>query len=112
MVEGPVVQVRGRFVDAYVADEVAEALNRWFRWIADPDAEGIPGMFASFGVAGDAYAWRLSEDVDWEMLPHARAVELEVRVDLETHDTWTRLAGLLRKLGALSTTIERETEEA
>ena len=108
MADDPVTQLRARFVDPYVAEEVAEALKPWFRWIADPDAEGAPACFEAFGVSGDPYAWRIGEDVDWEMLPHARAVELEVRVDLETHDTWTHIAGLLRKLGALNTQVERD----
>ena len=107
-VTGPVTQIRGRFQDADVCEEVTEALNRWFRWIADPEPEGELAVFDAFDVDSTAYGWRLGDDVDWEMLPHARALDTEVRIDLETHDTWTHIVGLLRKLGAISTSIERE----
>ena len=55
----------------------------------------------------NTYAWQLGEDVDWQVGPHARAVELEVRISLETYDTHLHLAGLLKRLGALRVQVER-----
>ncbi len=105
--ELPVVLVAGRFVDEIAASEVAAALNAWFAWILGGSADVPPTAFEAFGVATSNYAWRLDEDVDWEMGPHARAVDAEVRIELETHETHLALAGLLRRLGARTTRIMR-----
>jgi hypothetical protein len=103
-----VVEVSGRFRDEAAAHEAADALNRWFRWIVDGTATPAPEIFEPFGVSTAAWAWKLDEDVDWRMGPHARVVGDEVRIALETHDTWTRISGLLRALGAHSARVVRD----
>ncbi len=106
--EHPVDALEARFVDDVVAREVADALNRWFRWVVgtDPD-EAPPPAFEGFGVTTADYAWRVGDDVDWEIGPHARPVGEEVRIAIQTHDTWAALSGLLRRLGALSVRVHR-----
>ncbi len=103
-----VIEVGGRFADEPEARRVAEALNRWFRWIVEGTAMPAPEIFEPFGVPTAAWAWRLEEDVDWRIGPHARVVGPDIRIALETHDTWTRLAGLLRALGARSARVVRD----
>lgn len=104
----PVIQVIGTFVDDVVAGEVAAALGAWFTWIVEGSHEQPPPVFDDYGVPTSEYAWRLEDDVDWEMGPHARAVGDEVRIDLETHETHLALLGLLRRLGARTTRAVRE----
>ena len=103
----PVTQVCGRFADDVVAQSAADALNRWFRWIVDGSEAPVPELFEPLGVATADWAWTLEDDADWALGPHARAVGAEVRIDLETHETHLRLAGLLRALGAENARIER-----
>ncbi|MGE0192102.1 MAG: double zinc ribbon domain-containing protein [Planctomycetota bacterium] len=103
----PVVQVIGTFVDDVVAGEVAAALGAWLRWILDGSHGDPPPVFDDYGVPTSEYAWRLDDDVDWEMGPHARALGDEVRIDLETHETHLALLGLLRRLGARTTRAVR-----
>lgn len=100
----PIDAIEARFVDDVMADEVAAALNRWFRYVVHGEAE-VPPAFEPFGVATEEYAWALGEDVDWEIGPHARAVGSEVRITLQTTDTHRHISGLLRRLGALSVRI-------
>jgi hypothetical protein len=107
----PVISIRARFVDELVAQEVAQALNDWFRWMVQGSEMPPPEAFEPLGVETADYAWALGEDVDWQMGPHARAVGLEVRIDLETHDTHLHLAGLLKRLGAASVGVERDEVE-
>ena len=102
----PVVEVSGVFADDLVAREVADALNRWFRWILEGE-QGVPDMFEPLGVDGDDWAWSL-DDVDWEVGPHARTLGPEVRISVHTHETYRLLSGLLRQLGALSARVHRE----
>lgn len=102
----PVVEVAGRFADEVVAQEAADALNRWFRWILDGSSQPTPALLEPLGVATEAWAWTL-EDVDWALGPHARTEGADVRVALETHDTHLRLSGLLRALGARAVRIVR-----
>jgi len=90
-----------------VAEEVAEALNRWFRWIVGGEAGTPPACFEALGVDTEDYAWRLGEDVDWEFQPHASHVAESVRISLETYDTWAALSGLLRALGAGAVRVQR-----
>jgi len=104
----PVVEIRGRFADEVVAGQAADALNRWFGWILAGSLPPVPAFFEPLGVASASWAWTLVEDVDWEVAPHARAVGEEVRIALETHDTYRRLAGLLRALGAFSAQVIRD----
>jgi hypothetical protein len=104
----PVVGIRGRFVDEVAASEVAAAVNRWFGWILDGSPDPVPEILEPLGVQTSEWAWKLGEDVDWEFGPHARAVGPEVLVALETRDTYLRLAGLLRRLGAISVHVERD----
>ncbi len=104
----PVTEVRGRFADQARARAVAEALNAWFQWIATGGGGSPPSLFEPLGASTSAYAWALGEDVDWELGPHARTSGAEVVIDLETHETHLRLAGLLRALGALSAWVVRE----
>lgn len=104
----PVTLVAGRFADEVVAGEAAEALNRWFRWILDGTSRPVPEIFEELGVATADWAWELGDDVDWTLGPHAVASGAEVRVTLETHETHTRLAGLLRALGATSARFEQD----
>jgi ComF family protein len=103
-----VIEVSGRFRGEAAAHEAADALNRWFRWIVDGTALPAPEIFEPFGLATGAWAWKLEEDVDWRIGPHARVVGDEVRIALETHDTWTRVAGLLRALGARAARVVRD----
>ena len=105
----PVVEVSGKFADEVVAQEAADALNRWFHWILDGSTPPVPSVFESLGTVTEEYAWSLEEDVDWKLGPHARAVGVEVRIAVETHDTHFRLAGLLRALGATKARIVRES---
>ena len=105
----PIDALEARFGDDVVAREVADALNRWFRCvIGNADDETPPPLFEGFGVDTQDYAWRVGEDVDWEIGPHARALGSDVRIAIQTHDTWAALSGLLRRLGALSVRIHRE----
>lgn len=104
--ERPVVEVSGVFADEIVAREVADALNRWFRWIVEGES-GVPDVFEPLGVDGNAWAWSL-DDLDWEIGPHARALGPEVRISVQTQETYRLLAGLLRQLGALSARVHRE----
>ena len=104
----PVHEIRGRFADEIVAREVADALNRWFRWILDGSEAPLPTLFEPLGVETGDYAWVLEEDVDWALAPHARTLGDEVRISLETHDTWQHLAGLLRRLGAHAVEVLRD----
>lgn len=106
--ELPVNAVEARFVDDIVAREVADALNRWFRWVIGGEDDAPPPAFEGFGVATADYAWRVGEDVDWEIGPHARALGPDVRIAIQTHDTWAALSGLLRRLGALSVRVHRD----
>jgi hypothetical protein len=98
----PGIEVRGRFADEVVAREAADALNRWFRWIVEGSALPAPEIVEPLGVDTADWAWALGEDVDWTLGPHARATDAEVTIELETHETHTRLIGLLRGLGALT----------
>ncbi len=104
----PIIEIRAPFVDDYVAREVAEALNAWFRWIVVGPSDERPDAFEPFGLDTADYAWVLGEDVDWEIGPHARALGPELRISIQTHDTHLHLSGLLRGLGALSVQFLRE----
>ena len=104
----PVTQISARFVDDVVAQEAADALNTWFRWIVAGSEMPVPEVFEALGVETADYAWTLAEDVDWELGPHARVVGVEVRIDIQTYDTHTHLAGLLRGIGALAVHVERQ----
>ncbi len=106
----PIGEVAGAFVDEMVAEQVAAALNQWFRWILDGSEAPVPELFESFGVETADYAWTLGEDVDWSLGPHARAVGDQLRISIQTHDTHLRLSGLLRALGALRVWVERDTD--
>lgn len=108
----PVIEVAGRFPTPEKARAVAEALNRWFRWIVDGSVPPIPPLFEPFGVESSSWAWTLEEDVDWALGPHARAAGADVRIALQTHDTHTHLAGLLRALGAGAVKMARDADEA
>ncbi|MHC5011886.1 MAG: hypothetical protein ACYTG6_13240 [Planctomycetota bacterium] len=111
MTEGaPVVEISGRFADELVAREAADALNRWFRWILEGGEGEPPEIFEPLGVRTADYAWTLGEDVDWTLGPHARTLGEEVRLSVQTHDTYLPLAGLLRRLGAISARVVREGE--
>ena len=70
--------------------------------------EKIPEAFEPFGIETADYAWKLGEDVDWEIGPHARTLGPEIRISIQTHDTFQHLSGLLRKLGAFSVQCLRE----
>ena len=104
----PVVEVSGRFADAARARRAADALNGWFRWIVEGGPVPVPALFEDLGLSTEDWAWRLGEDVDWRVGPHARAVGEEVRIALQTHDTHARIAGLLRALGARTARITRD----
>ena len=45
------------------------------------------------------------------MGPHARVLDVEVRISIETYDTHLHLAGLLKRMGARTVSIEREESE-
>ena len=109
--QGPVIEISGRFKDAARARAVADALNRWFRWIVDGSIEPMPGVFDEFGLDSKEYAWTLEEDVDWTLGPHARAAGEQIRVAIQTQDTHMRVAGLLRFLGGQGIQIVRDTGE-
>ena len=109
--QGPVTSIRAAFVDEVVAEQAAQALNEWFRWMVAGSSMPPPPAFEPLGVETAEFAWTLGEDVDWEMGPHARAVEREVRLDLETHDTHLRLMGLLKRLGALRVRALRDEDD-
>ena len=106
--QAPVSELQARYVDEIVAREVADALNRWFKWIVGGSEMPPPAVFEPLGVETTEYAWSLGDDVDWQLGPHARVVGPDVRVSLQTHDTHLHLAGLLRRLGATSVRVVRE----
>jgi hypothetical protein len=106
-VDEPVVEVSGTFSDADAARAVADALNRWFRWIVDGSTRPVPPVFEMFGVPSSEWDWSLDEDVDWTLGPHARAAGADVRIAVHTRDTHLRLAGLLRTLGGRSVRVAR-----
>ena len=105
----PVVEISGAYRDAAAAHAVAEALNRWFRWIIEGSVKPVPPLFEPFGADTHDFAWELDEDVDWTLGPHARVAGSEVRVSIQTHDTHLRLAGLMKTLGALAVKIVRDS---
>ncbi len=107
--DAPVIEISGVFADEIVAGEVADALNRWFAWIVEGSEPPVPELFEPLGVPTEDWAWKLTEDVDWELGPHARAVGEEVRISLNTRDTYRHVARLLRLLGARAARIHRET---
>jgi len=102
-----VVEIAGTYADDTTAKQVADALNRWFRWIVEGSKRPVPEAFEPHGVDTREWDWALDEDVDWELGPHARAVGAEVRVALHTTETHLRLAGLLRALGARTVRLAR-----
>jgi hypothetical protein len=108
VVDAPVVEISGSFADPESARAVADALNRWFRWIVDGSPPPVPPVFEMFGASSEEYAWSLDEDVDWTLGPHARVVGSEVRLAVQTRDTHLRLAGLLRALGGQGVRVVRE----
>ncbi len=97
-----VIEISAPFADAAKAKAVADALNRWFRWIVEGSVPPIPPVFDPLGESSSEWNWALEEDVDWTLGPHARASGGEVRIAIHTVDTHLRLSGLLRKLGAPS----------
>ena len=103
----PVVELSGRFTDEWVTREVADALNRWFAWILEGSPDPVPEVFEPLGVETKDWAWTF-EDVDWSVGPHARAVGEDVRVSVQTHETYRSLSGLLRRLGATAVGIHRD----
>lgn len=104
----PVAEISARFLDEALAREVADALNRWFRWILQGSEQPVPEIFDALGVATEDYAWTLEDDVDWELGPHARALGTEVRISLHTRDTHLHVSGLLRRLGGMETRVVRD----
>ena len=106
----PVSEILARYVDEIVAEEVAEALNKWFGWILAGSEAPVPEAFEPLGVDTAEYAWSLGEDVDWEIGPHARPVGWDVRIAIETQDTHLHVAGLLKRLGATSVRVIRDEE--
>lgn len=106
----PVIEVRARFADGARAQQAAEALNAWFRWILDGSAQPTPSLLEPLGVCTGDWAWAL-DDVDWALGPHARVEGPDVRVSLETHETHLQLSGLLRALGARAVRIVREERD-
>jgi len=105
--DGPVIEISGRFRDGARARLVADALNRWFKWIVDGSVDPIPRLFDDLGVESREYAWTLEDDVDWTLGPHARVAGEEVRVAIHTQDTHLRVAGLLRLLGGQALKLTR-----
>jgi hypothetical protein len=105
---GAVTEIAGDFPDETTARQVADALNRWFRWIVEGSKPPVPEAFEPLGVDTRKWAWALDEDVDWELGPHARAAGKDVRIAIHTVDTHLRVAGLLRELGARSVRMTRE----
>ncbi len=95
----PVTGIRGTFRDDAHAIEAQDALNAWFRRLVDGETELQWDGFEE--IDPDEYAWILSEDTDWEFVPHAKAVGRVVSIALETRETHRRLVGLLRRMGAL-----------
>lgn len=109
---GPaVIEISAPFPDATRARNVAEALNRWFRWIVEGSVPPVPPVFDPMGVRSAQWCWALEEDVDWTLGPHARASGAEVRVAIHTQDTHLRLSGLLRALGASSVRFAYESSD-
>ena len=108
--EEPVTLIAARYVDDIVAQEVAAALNGWFKWILAGTEMPAPLLFEPLGVDTADYAFSLQEAVDWQVGPHARVVDVEVRVSLETRDTHILLAGLMKRLGALAVRVSRDSD--
>ncbi len=109
---GPsVIEISAPFPDAAKAKSVAEALNRWFRWIVEGSVPPVPPVFDPLGVRSAEWNWALEEDVDWTLGPHARAAGAEVRIAIHTADTHLRLSGLLRALGATSVKLAYESAD-
>lgn len=111
MARAPVVEIAAPFPDAARARAVADALNRWFRWIVEGTVPPAPALFDPLGVPTSEWAWSLEEDVDWTLGPHARAAGAEVRIALHTEDTHLRLSGLLRALGASAVRFAYESSD-
>lgn len=100
MSRAAVIEIAAPFADPVRAKSVADALNRWFRWIVEGSVPPVPPFFEALGVDSKEWNWALEEDVDWTLGPHARASGTEVRIAIHTSDTHLRLSGLLRALGA------------
>ena len=106
-----VIEISAPFPDAARAKAVADALNRWFRWIVEGSVPPVPPVFDPFGAVSAEWSWALEEDVDWTLGPHARASGAEVRIAIHTVDTHLRLSGLLRSLGAASVKFAYESSD-
>jgi len=104
----PVTEISGHFASPERARAAADALNRWFRWIVEGSQAPMPRFFEPLGVEDEEYAWELREDVDWTLGPHARSLGDQVRISIQTHDTYIAVAGLLRRLGAVRTQVVRD----
>ena len=107
---GPVVEISARCRDAAHARAVADAMNRWFKWIVDGSIVPMPEIFESLGVDSKEWGWTLDEDVDWSLGPHARVAGLDVRIAIQTSDTHLRVGGLLKALGGSAVRIVRDEE--
>jgi hypothetical protein len=109
---GPaVIEISAPFPDAAKAKNVAEALNRWFRWIVEGSVPPVPPVFDPLGVRSAEWNWALEEDVDWTLGPHARASGADVRIAIHTADTHVRLSGLLRALGGTRVSLVYESAD-
>ncbi|MCC7139925.1 MAG: hypothetical protein IT460_16000 [Planctomycetes bacterium] len=105
---GPVIEISAHFAAPGRPRAVADALNRWFRWVVDGSPEPMPPCFGPLGVDDTTYRWSLEEDVDWTLGPHARVAGEEVRIAIHTRDTAVRVAGLLRALGGAQVRLARD----
>lgn len=104
-----VIEISAPFADPARAKAVADALNRWFRWIVEGSVPPVPLVFDPMGVPSSQWNWELEDDVDWTLGPHARAAGAEVRIAIHTAETHVRLSGLLRALGAGSVRFTYES---
>ena len=104
------VEIIGSFDSEDTAQEVAQALNRWFIWIMEGDPEDIPELFEDLGLSTEDYALDREGDVDWEEPPHAEPSGANVIVTATTSETIDTLQEVIAALGAYDVSMGDEDD--
>ena len=102
-------EIVGTFDSADTAAEVARALNEWFQWVMEGEAN-TPEMFDDFGLPAEEYNLDREIDTDWEEAPAAEASAHHVVVTAYTGETQDRLQELLESLGAFEVELDSVKE--
>ncbi len=104
------IEILATFDTDETAREVAKALNNWFTWSSEEDAEEeSPEFFDDFGVSADDYIID-KDDIDWEEPPVARPRSNKVFVALDSSAIAETLEELLEALGAYDVSVAGDEE--